>query len=64
MTMEKYGVQKEIQHEALRREEADLMVQMQMLMSDATKTAADKTELETRLCAVRSKITELDLGQQ
>ena len=58
--MEKLGVQKEILHEDLRNEEAMLMQKMQGLM---TKTASqEKLQTEQRLNAVRTRITELDLG--
>jgi hypothetical protein len=59
--MEKYGVDKQIQHTGLRNEEARLMQRMQMEMS---KTAEERNieELEDRLQEVRSKLTELDLG--
>lgn len=58
--MEKYGAENQTLLDGLRDEEAQLMQQMQSLMSDKTKTAADKSQLENRLQQVRHKITELD----
>lgn len=62
--MEKYGVNKEILHEELRAEESRLMVEMQRALQDHTKTAADRSSLENKLQAIRSKLTELDLGKR
>lgn len=59
--MEKLGVRKEILHEDLRNEEANLMQQLQKIMSDPTKTASDRSSIELRLNQVRNKLTELDL---
>lgn len=60
--MEKYGTSNKDLLESLRKEEADLMIQMQYVLMDGTKTASDKTNLENRLISVRNKITELDLN--
>lgn len=59
--MEKYGVNKEILHEELRNEEAQLMMEMQRALTDNTKTASDRSKIEQKLQAVRAKLTELDL---
>lgn len=61
--MEKYGVNKEILHEELRNEESRLMMEMQRSLSDHTKTAQDRGAVESKLQAVRQKLTELDLGR-
>lgn len=61
--MEKLGVQKEIQHEGLRQDEARLMRKMQDVMNDNTKTASDRNSIEQELQTIRNKITELDLVQ-
>lgn len=37
------------------------MQQMQSAMTDPTKTASDKSQIETRLSQVRQKITHIDL---
>lgn len=58
--MEKYGVQKEILYTDLRDEEARIMQVIQNNLFDAEKTASSRSELETRLHQVRSKLTELD----
>lgn len=59
--MEKVGVSSEILHEELRNEEAQLMQGLQRIMSDPSKTASDRTQIELRLQQVRNKLTELDL---
>jgi hypothetical protein len=62
--MDKYGVSNEVLYGELRIREAALMRQMQALMSDPTKTASDRTTIESELHQVRGKISELDLGQR
>lgn len=62
--MEKLGVQRDIQHEGLRQEEARLMQQMQSVMNDGTKTASDRSRIEQELQSVRNKITDLDLVKE
>ena len=61
--MEKLGVDQTELLENLRNEEANLMQQMQTILSGSAheKVAADRSNIETRLGQVRSKITELDL---
>lgn len=61
--MEKVGIDKETLLNNLRNEEANLMSAMSQAMSDRTKTAEDRSQLEMRLQQVRHKITELDLGK-
>jgi len=59
--MEKYGVQKEIQHEDLRNEEAKLMRTLQQCFTRPfEKQAQDRSRIESELAALRAKITELD----
>jgi hypothetical protein len=62
--MEKLGVHPEILHTELREEEAYLMQELQYLMSDGTKTAADRMMVEQKLQAVRNRITDLDLKNE
>lgn len=60
MSMDKYAVEDEELLVSLRNEEAQLMQEMQRLLSDPAKTANDRTVTEQRLQAVRHKITEID----
>ena len=61
--MDKYGVQNEVLHEGLRNEEANLMQEMQAIMTGGEKTASQRADVEAKLAAVRAKISELDLVQ-
>lgn len=60
MTMEKLGVRPEILHTELRNEEARLMQKMQSYLTDGTKTASEKSQLEQELQAIRQRIGEAD----
>ena len=62
--MEKYGVADEDMITGLRDEEHSLMLRMSQHMLMQEKTAADTNDLhmtESRLQAIRAKITEHDL---
>jgi hypothetical protein len=62
--MEKYGVQDDDMITGLRNEEHDLMARMAEHMANMDKTAseeADMRQVQSRLTAVRDRITAHDL---
>lgn len=62
--MEKYGVQEDHLISGLRDEEHNLMLKVSSYMSSGEKNAAEEREqlqIQTRLQAVRDRITEHDL---
>jgi predicted nuclease with TOPRIM domain len=59
--MEKVGVSPEVLYSELRDEEAQLMQQVQEMLFDGEKTASERSAVESKLQAVRQRITELDL---
>lgn len=64
MTMDKYSVDDDALISGLRNEEANLMQKMQSYMMIGEKTASEEQDMrttETRLHAVRAKITQVDL---
>lgn len=64
--MEKLGVDKNVLKEGLLNEEANLMQEMQALMTNGEKNASEinrEESLNNQLSSVRAKITEIDLGE-
>lgn len=63
MTIEKLGVQPEVQHVGLRQEEARLMGQMQRIMSQGESFDGEMNKVNAELGEVRARLTELDLAK-